>query len=97
MSDRIAAIALFGLALGAISAALIMVLFDYIIWLQTDRWTDLSLLQALYDAQLLKARWFLQHQWSWPLHDALERVPLSLGLAAVAPPLWWLGKAIARR
>jgi len=55
------------------------------------------LLQLGYDAHLIKARWFLANQWSWPLHDALAKIPVLVTMVCIAPLFWWLGGVFGRR
>ncbi len=97
MFDRIGSLLLYFSAIAAGATALVMLLSDYITWLQTNRWSTLSVLQAGYDSGVLKARWFLNQQWSWPLHDLLAEIPLHVLLLLVAPLFWWLGVKLARR
>ncbi|MEZ5559952.1 MAG: hypothetical protein R3E86_15575 [Pseudomonadales bacterium] len=88
---------LYTAALACGCGAALLVLFGFIEWLQTSRWPALSLLQAAYDLRLLRARWFLANEWTWPLHDVLAQIPVSLSLLALAPLFWWVATRLAHR
>ncbi len=83
--------------LSAICVALVMLFAGFIEYLQIGRWDTPSLLEIGYEAHLIKARWFVAHQWSWWIHDVLERVPVALFLLGVAPLFWWVGNRLGRR
>ena len=74
-----------------------MLLLGFIEWLQTGRWHTTSVLQAAYDARLVRARWFLSVDWGWRLHEVLYRIPLLIVLIGLAPLSWALGLRFARR
>lgn len=97
LMDRIVAFALFTLALAFGCIAVLLALSGLIDYLVHGHWPDHSVLQLAYDNHLLRARWFLAHDWSMPLHDLLGRVPAALPVAALAPTCWWLGDRLARR
>ncbi len=80
----------------AMCAALVMLFVGFVEYLQIGRWDTPSLLEIGYESHLIKARWFLAHQWSWWIHDTLERVPVALFLIGVAPLFWWVGNRLDR-
>ena len=97
MTDRFFSLMFFCTALGLAGGAVLLFIVGFVEYLQVGRWPALSLLQLGYETHLVKARWFLANQWSWPVHDALDRVPVTLAMLVAAPLCWWLGGLIARR
>lgn len=97
MADRLISLMLFGTAYLCGVAAMLILFVGFVDWLQTGRWAELSLLELGYNAQLLKARWFLEHRWSWWLHDVLQWVPVYAALLCAAPLAWVCGAWMARR
>jgi hypothetical protein len=95
--DRLLASLLFACALLCIVGAGLLLLEGFISYLQTDRWRTISLLQAGYDAHLLRPRWFLLHDWSEPAHRALGAVPLFAALLVIAPMAWWSSNRLDSR
>ncbi len=94
--DRLISLVLFLLALGAGSIAVVLVLAGFIEFLQSGRWPDQSLLRLGYDSGLLRARWFLAHDWAMILRNLLAGVPAAVALAALVPPCWWLSGRLAQ-
>ena len=94
---RLTSITLFTIALLSFSGAVLLLLNGFIDYLQTDRWHSLSLLQLGYDYHLIRARWFLSHEWSGWLQDLLRHIPVYAALIGVAPLAWWLSLRIDRR
>jgi len=66
-------------------------------WLQMGRWKSVSVLQAGYDANLIRARWFMTSDWGWRVHDALDAIPLLLVGVIMAPLCWRVGQLFVRR
>ncbi len=97
MTDRILAITFFAIALMLSGVVVIMLLFGFVEWMQTGRWHSTSLLQAAYDAHLIRARWLLSVDWGWRVQEVLDRIPLLAVLIAMAPVSWGVGVWIARR
>ncbi|MCB1685982.1 MAG: hypothetical protein KDI31_15915 [Pseudomonadales bacterium] len=95
--DRLFSSALFGLALICFSLAFLLLLNDFVVYLQTGRWQTLSLLQFGYDSSLLRARWFLSHRWGLQLHDVLAQIPVPAVLLCVSPLAWWASGRFERR
>ena len=94
---RFTSIALFATALISFSSAVLLLLNGFIEYLQNGAWHSVSLLQLGYDSHLIKARWFLAHEWSWWLHDLLQFVPVHAALILLAPLAWWISISIDRR
>ena len=74
-----------------------MLFVSFIEYLEIGQWNTPSLLEVGYDTHLIEARWFLANQWSWGLHDVLQRVPIAVFLICVAPLFWWVGNRLDRR
>jgi len=87
----------FSLALVLCCALAVGLLSGLIEWLQVGRWKSVSLLQAGYDINLLRARWFMTTDWGWRLHDVLESIPLYLVGLIMAPLCWRVGLVFVRR
>jgi len=95
--DRAIAVALFVIAMLCFGGTVLLLLNGFVEYLQTDRWESLSLLQLGYDTHVLRARWFLANDWSWWIHDVLEKIPAYAALMAGAPLAWWLSGVIGER
>lgn len=93
--DRWFALFFHALALICACLAALLALSGFIDFLIVERWPDQSLLRVGYDSGLLRARWFLAHDWTMTLRDVLARVPAALALLALAPASWWLGGRLA--
>ena len=97
MKDRIIGITFFGIALLLGSIVVVSLISGLIEWLQSGVWHSPSLLQAAYDAQLIRARWFQSVDWGWRLHEILDQIPLLIGTVAAAPLFWCAGRWFVRR
>ena len=97
MPDQFFAAVLFVLALLTGCITVVMFFASFLDWLHSGDWGSISVLRAGYEAHLLKARWFLQADWGWRLHEVLERIPLLAVSAALAPIFWGASKFLARR
>ena len=97
MMDRLLSVTFYGAALVLGGMLVVMLLSDFVVWLQSGRWENVSLLRAAYDAHLLKARWFLSVDWGWRVHELLSQVPLLVVLAFLVPICWGVGLFFARR
>ena len=97
MADRLISLLLFGTAYLCGVAAMLILFVGFVDWLQSGSWTDLTVLELGYNAHLIKARWFLEHQWSWWLHDFLQWIPVYAALLSLAPLAWLSGAWTARR
>lgn len=95
--DRLLSTALFGLALVCFSLAFLLLLNDFVVYLQTERWQTLSVLQFGYDSYLLRARWFLGYRWGLRIHDVLAAIPVSAVLLCTSPLAWWASGRLGRR
>lgn len=83
-----------GLALLALGAGCILLLQQWVNWLQTDTWQPLSMLRLLYDLDLLTTQWYVYPGNTQIVHDFLDWLPASGGLIALSPLLWGLGSGI---
>jgi hypothetical protein len=97
MADRMISLTFYGLACLCGIAAVLILLVGFVDWLQTERWTNLSVLEFGYDAHLIRARWFINNRWSWWLHDLMHLIPLYVFLLALAPLSWVVGAWFGRR
>jgi hypothetical protein len=95
--DRWIAYALLTLAIAFGCAAVVLALAGFVEYLQSGRWPTRSVLELVYEWRLVRARWFLANDWSWPLHDALRATPVIAVVLALAPLCWWLGSLLTRR
>jgi hypothetical protein len=97
MTDRFFTASFYVISLGLAGGAALFFIIGFVEYLQVGRWPAHSLLQLAYDADLIRARWFLANQWSWPVHDVLAKIPVTLAMLSVAPLFWWLGGIFGRR
>lgn len=95
--DRLLSTALFALALVCFSLAFLLLLNDFVVYLQTERWKTLSLLQFGYDSSLLRARWLLGYRWGLHIHDVLAAIPVYAVLLGLSPLAWWASGRFGRR
>ena len=95
--DRAFSTVLFALAILAFGGAVLLLLNGFIEYLQIGSWRSTSLLQFLYDTYILRARWFLSHQWSWWIHDVLAVIPTYAALLILSPLAWWLSGRFGAR
>ncbi len=97
MTDRVIACFFYATAYAfGIAAALIM-LGGFIDYLQTGHWSGVNLLELGYDTHVIKARWFLEHRWSWWIRDVLRVIPLSVALIVSAPLVWLIAARVEQR
>lgn len=87
-------LALRGLALAALVGGCLILLQQWVNWLQTETWRPLSMLKLLYDLKVLTPQWYIYPGSTQILHDFLDWLPASGGLVALAPLLWGLGSAL---
>ena len=97
MFDRTFSLVCYIVTLSAGCGAAILLLDEFVVWLQTSRWSPMTLLELGYELGMLNAQWFLGRQWSWPIHDALKIVPVFAALLVTVPPAWWLARRLAQR
>jgi len=97
MTDRFLNVFFYIVALGLAGGAVLLFIVGFVEYLQAGRWPALSLLQLGYDSNIIKARWFLANQWSWPVHEVLAKIPVTLAMLCIAPLSWWLGTFFGRR
>lgn len=97
MADRLISLLFFGAAYICGVGAMLILFVGFIDWLQTGSWSNLSVLEFGYNSHLLKARWFLDHRWSWWMHDVLHWIPVYGVLLGFAPMAWVFGAWMGRR
>ena len=95
--DRFLSTTLFLLALAALVGALLLLLGGFLEYLQVGRWRLETLLDAAYDLNLVRSRWFLTSELANSLRSVLKKVPLFAALLAVAPLAWWLSRRLDSR
>ncbi len=95
--DRFVSIVLFVFAVLCLGGAGLLLLNEFIEYLQLGRWRVDSLLDSGYELNLLKSRWFLASDIGSGVREGLRRVPTFAALLAVAPLSWWLSNRIGGR
>ncbi len=95
--DRTLSIMLFGIAILSIGGAALLLLNDFIEYLQIGRWRIDSLLDAGYDLNLLRSRWFLASDVGALIRDGLRQTPAFVALLVVGPLAWWLSNRLGSR
>lgn len=95
--DRIVSTLLFAIAVLCLVGAGVLLLNGFIEYLQSGSWKTVSVLQLGYESHVIRARWFLRHDWSWWIHDVLEVIPTYGALLGLAPVCWWLSRLLAAR
>lgn len=95
--DRIVSILLFVLALACLGGAVLLLLGDFVEYLQVGRWRVESLLDSGYELRLLNSRWFLASEPGAAIREALRVVPTFLALLVVCPLAWWLSTRLGDR
>ena len=95
--DRAISTFLFLIALLCLGGAALLLLNEFIEYLQHGRWHTESLLKLGYDSSLVKAGWFLRHDWSWWIHDVLAAVPTWMALIGIGPLAWWFSNRLGNR
>lgn len=95
--DRFVSITLFLVSILCLGGAGLMLLAEFIEYLQLGRWRVDSLLDSGYELNLLNARWFLASDLGSIVREALRRVPTFAALLILAPPAWWLSNRIGGR
>ena len=71
-----------GLGLLALGAGVVVLLQQWINWLQSGQWPSLSMLRLLHDASLLSTQWYIYPGNTQILHDFLSWVPAGVGLTS---------------
>lgn len=95
--DRAFSTGLFIAAILSFGGAVLLLLNGFIEYLQVGRWQAVSLLEVAYESNLIRAGWFLRHEWSRWVHDVLEAVPVYAALLGFAPVAWWFSGRFGSR
>ena len=95
--DRFVSTFLFLLALACLGGAALLLLGDFIEYLQLGRWRVDTLLDTGYEWHLLKSRWFLASGPGAAIREALRLVPTFMALLALCPVAWWLSTRLGAR
>ena len=81
----------YALAVLAFVAGVVMLLQQWVNWLQSETWRPLSMLRLMYDLKMLTTAWYVYPGNTRIVHDFLAWLPATGGLIAIAPLLWGLG------
>jgi hypothetical protein len=95
--DRFVSVLLLFIAFVCLGGAGLMLLGDFVEYLQIGRWRIETLLDTGYAWHLLNAHWFLASNTGALIREGLRVVPTFLALLLVAPVAWWLGNQIGDR
>lgn len=95
--DRAFSIILFVLAILSIGGAGLLLLNDFIEYLQVGRWRIESLLDAGYELNLLNSHWFLASNLGGLLREGLRQTPAFAALLVLGPAAWWLSNRLGGR
>jgi hypothetical protein len=95
--DRTLSVLLFAIAILALGGAGLLLINDFIEYLQIGRWRIESLLDAGYDLNLLKSRWFLASDAGGLIREGLRQIPVFVALLVLGPAAWWLSNRLGSR
>ncbi len=95
--DRAVSIVLFVIAILCLGGAGLLLLNDFIEYLQSGRWRLDSLLDAGYDLNLLRSRWFLASDVGALIREGLRQTPAFVALLLLGPAAWWLSNRLGSR
>ncbi len=87
---------LYTTALAAGIGCALILLDQFVTWLQTDTWPRLNLLNIAIDWHLIPRGWVRFPEIADMVFTVLRATPVSLALLAIAPLLWWLGNRVKR-
>ena len=95
--DRIISVTLFALAILSIGGAGLLLLNDFIEYLQLGRWRIDSMLDAGYELNVLNSRWFLASDLGGLIREGLRQTPAFVVLLVLGPAAWWLSNRLGSR
>ncbi len=95
--DRFVSIFLFFLALACLGGAALLLLGDFIEYLQVGRWRVETLLDSGYQWHLLNSRWFLASEPGAAIREVLRVVPTFIALLVLSPVAWWFSTRLGDR
>lgn len=88
---------LFVFALACLGGAALLLLNDFIEYLQLGRWRLDTLLDSGYQWHLLRSRWFLASDVGSAIREVLRVIPTFLALLTLSPVAWWLSNRLGTR
>ena len=95
--DRFVSITLFVLAMLCLGGAGLLLLNEFIEYLQVGRWRVDSLLDSGYSLNLIRSRWFLASDFGALVREGLRQVPTFAALLTLGPLAWWLSNRLGGR
>ena len=95
--DRFVSITLFVLAMLCLGGAGLLLLNEFIEYLQVGRWRVDSLLDSGYSLNLIRSRWFLASDFGALVREGLRQVPTFAALLVLGPLAWWLSNRLGGR
>lgn len=95
--DRFVSVFLFVVALACLGGAALLLLGDFIEYLQLGRWRIDTLLDSGYQWHLLNSRWFLASEPGAAIREVLRLVPTFAALLTLSPIAWWLSNRLGAR
>jgi hypothetical protein len=91
---RIIPFAFYGSSLAAGIGAVLILLSQFIEWLQGATVQRHSLLRLALDWDLVPSNWYRAPELADAAFTVLQAIPVSAALLAVSPLLWWCGKRV---
>ncbi len=88
---------IYGMALAAAIGGALILLDQFVVWLQTGTWPRLTLLGLAIDWRLIPGNWARYPEVADTVFTLLRSIPVSVALLALCPPIWWIGNRIKRR
>ena len=86
----------YGAALAAGVGGVLVLLAQFVDWLQSDAWPRLTLLQLAIDWQLVPRRWSRFPALADYVFRVLHVIPVSAALLILSPTLWTLATRLRR-
>ena len=96
MFRRACIYATFATAAGCGISGVLMLLSQFIDWLQGNPWPHVTLLRVAMEYNLIPSGWTRFPVLANGVFTVLHAVPVSVFLLLVCPLLWWLGKRLRR-
>jgi hypothetical protein len=96
MTPRACVYVVYGVALVAGAGGVLVLLAQFVEWLQRDVWPAFTLLQCAIDWQLIPRNWSRYPVIAEHVFEVLHVVPVSVALLVLGPLLWWLATKLSR-